>query len=286
MQKLKDKRDEVKASSMNNIIDYFSLIPMTVKPRDIGEKLQIFVTNLANVFQPSEQINFILKMTTFRHIPTYAHSIMVGKIASCLTGFLIVRNPGCFVGCMEIARAEHVGDRAAELCLFAETGGLFHDIGKITYAGNPFMQARKLTDEEFEIIKRHPSDGHKMMLREDGSSLHEGYSDIILGHHKYFDNSGGYPDNFDITKSKDKIMVDIIAAADSIESATDDIGRIYADVKDLETICAEITEGAGSRYSPDIARLFEDRAVMESLGAILAEGRRMAYYTAYLHAWN
>ena len=286
MPKLKDIKDEVTATCMKNIVDYFSLIPMTVSPMDVNEYLQLCITNLKLVFQPAEQLDFILKMTTFRHIPTYAHSITVGRIASCLTEFLAVKNPGCFVGFMDITRTEDVQSRVGELCQFAETGGLCHDIGKIAFVSNPFMHARILTEEEFEIVKRHTVDGYKMIERVDGASLHEGYSDIILGHHKYFDNSGGYPDDFDITKSKYKIMIDIIAVADSIDSATDDIGKTYAVAKDLETVCAEITAEAGRRYSPDVAALLEDDAVRASLAHILNEGRRDAYHAAYLHAWS
>jgi response regulator RpfG family c-di-GMP phosphodiesterase len=286
MQKLKDKKDEVTASCMKNIIDYFSSIPMEANPRDVNERLQIFVTGLSGIFKPAEQIDFIIKMTTFRHIPIYAHSIMVGKIASCLTEYLAKKNSGCFIGCMDIETAGEASSRVGELCDFAKTGGLCHDIGKITYAGNPFMHARILTDNEFEIVKRHPADGYKMMTREDGNSFFEGHSDIILGHHKYYDNSGGYPEDFDISKSKYRIMIDIVAAADSIDSATDDIWKTYAGVKDLETICAEITAESGRRHSPAVAAVLDDGALRASIGRILAEERGKAYYTAYLHAWS
>ena len=286
MKKLKDIREDVINSSMKNIIDYFSFIPMTVRPRDVNEHLQLFVTNLRGIFRPAEQLDFILKMTTFRHIPTYAHSITVGKIASCLTEFLAAENPACFVGCMDITQPEEVRGRLKELCGFAETAGLCHDIGKLTFVSNPYMHARILTEDELEIVKMHPADGHKMMERSDGATLHEGYSDIILGHHKYFDNSGGYPEDFDITKSKYKVMIDIISAADAIDSATDDIGKTYAETKSLETVCAEIRAGAGRRYSPVVADLLGNNAVAASLSRILNEERRDAYYAAYLHAWS
>ena len=58
--------------------------------------------HLSSVFDPAEQLDFVLKMTTFRHIPTYAHSIMVSKIALCLTEYLLSENPHCFVGCIGI----------------------------------------------------------------------------------------------------------------------------------------------------------------------------------------
>ena len=286
MQKLQDIRDEVTAVSMKNIIDYFSLIPMTTNPGDVNEYLRLIVNNLSAMFKPAEQLDFILKMTTFRHIPTYAHSIVVGKIASCLTEFLAVRNPDYFVGFMDIKQTEDTKSKIGELCRFAEIGGLCHDIGKIKFVNNPFMHVRILTEAELEAVKDHPSDGYKMMATGDGAVLHEGYSDIILGHHKYYDNSGGYPENFDIAKSGYRIMIDIISVANVIDAATDDIGKTHADVKDLETICAEIIAETGRRYSPDVTALLEDAAVIGALTRILKEERQNAYYAAYTHAWS
>jgi len=286
MQRLKNIKDEVVSSCMKDVIKYFSSLPMTVKPSEVSYYLQIFVTDFGKVFGPGEQIDFILKMTTFRHIPMYAHSIMVGKLASRITELLAEVTPECFVGCMGITEPGEARRRAGELCRFIETASLCHDIGKITYVGNPFMHARVLTDDELEIVTRHPLESHKMMAREDGSPFNEGYSDIARGHHKYYDNSGGYPEDFDTSQSKYKIMIDIVAAADAIDLATDDVGVNSADVKSFDEAADEITAGAGTKYSPVAASLFGDAETRASLARILREERAGAYYTAYLHAWS
>jgi response regulator RpfG family c-di-GMP phosphodiesterase len=169
---------------------------------------------------------------------------MVMKIAACLTARLIARDPGRFVGCMGIVNREDVPGHAAKLCSFAETSALFHDIGKTTIASNPFLQSRFLTEDEKEIIRMHPVDGCAILTRDD-DALPGGYIDVIMGHHKHYDNSGGYPDDFNITESKYRIMIDIIKVADSIDAATDDVGKAYADPKSFEQVCAEIKAGAG-----------------------------------------
>ena len=286
MRKLRGKRDEVVASVSTETIDYFSKIPKSVNPREVAAQLVSSAKHLSTVFESAEQLDFVLKMTTFRHIPTYAHSIIVSRIAFCLTRFLIRQNPRCFVGFMGITRVKQVEERAEDLCRFAETSGLCHDIGKIAYITNPYIHARILTDEEFKLIKHHPDDGKTMMMREDGVLQNEGYVDVISGHHKHFDDSSGYPHDFNIGYSKHRIMIDIVAVADSIAAATDDIVRTYANPKTLNDVCMEIISEAGSRYSPVVADALKSSEMENELSSILENERGKAYYTAYLHAWS
>ena len=286
MQKLRDRQDELVASVSSETIDYFSKIPMSVNPREVSEQLVNSAMHLSSVFESAEQLDFVLKMTTFRHIPTYAHSIMVSKIALCLTKYLISEDPQCFVGCIGIDGLENVREQDDILCRFAEKSGLCHDIGKTSYVMNPYMNARILTDEEFELIKRHPNDGKSMMMRDDGVLQYDAYVDVIFGHHKYFNNSGGYPTDFDIDSSRNRIMIDIISVADSIDAATDDIIKTHDKAKSLDTVCEEIKAEAGVRYSPVVASALENNEVKKSLIKLLKHEREKAYYTAYLHAWS
>ena len=149
------------------------------------------------------------------------------------------------------------------------------------------MQARILTEEEYEITTRHPENGVRLMTREDESALSTGFIDVIRGHHKFYDNSGGYPDDFDISESKHRIMIDIISVADALDAATDDIGGTCRDsaLKTPEMIRDEIVAQAGKRYSPIVADALKEDIVFAEVKEILETGRRDAYYTAYCHAW-
>jgi len=232
-----------------------------------------------------EQLDFVLKLTSFRNITTYAHSIMVSKIAVCLTKFLIEENPEILVGCMDLATVSDVKKRAGELCEFAEACGLCHDIGKFIYADNPFMFARILTEDEFELVKRHPEEG-SVIFSERGNALYSGYTDVMLGHHKHYNNLGGYPESFDIFKSRHRTMIDIIKVADTIDAATDDVGKAYATAKSLEEVCGDVIKGSGSEYSPVLSGLLKKDSVISTLKYILDNERKDAYYTAYTYAWS
>ena len=286
MQKMRDRKDEIISKVSKDALEHFSMIPMSVSSSKVSEQLQFFARNLSDVFAPVEQLDFVLKMTTFRHIPTYAHSIVVGKIAAYLASYLVKTNPDCFIGCIGLKDADEVRRRVDELCQAAETSGLCHDIGKISFVSNPFTYARVLTEEESEIVKMHPHDGAQMFKREDNSVIHSGYIDVIMGHHKYYDNSEGYPEDFDTGKSDFKIIIDIISVANSIEAATNAASRTYADAKTPEEIFAEVIEMAGNRYSPIVAATLDDEVVRQAITHLLDTGRKDAYYKAYLHAWS
>jgi HD-GYP domain-containing protein (c-di-GMP phosphodiesterase class II) len=71
--------------------------------------------------------------------------------------------------------------------------------------------------------------------------------------------------------------VNILEAADSIDAATDSIGRSYHNVKTLEEILEEFEKESGTRYAPYIAELLEQDSVCEDLEYFLGEGRQKNY---------
>ncbi len=73
----------------------------------------------------------------------------------------------------------------------AGLAGLLHDIGKMAIPPEILNKPGKLTDEEFIIVKNHPSEGHKMLL--DGVGVSEASLDVCLHHHEKVDGTG-YPE--------------------------------------------------------------------------------------------
>jgi putative nucleotidyltransferase with HDIG domain len=68
------------------------------------------------------------------------------------------------------------------------TAGLLHDIGKFTWPDR-VLNPKQLTDEDMEIIHRHPQDGATLVGKLDGYGP---VADAILYHHERIDG-GGYP---------------------------------------------------------------------------------------------
>ncbi|MDC7713053.1 HD-GYP domain-containing protein [Vogesella sp. LYT5W] len=95
------------------------------------------------------------------------------------------------VGTLMIAFCRSVGmDR--ETIHLAGLGGILHDTGKALVPDAILNKPGRLTEEEFDIIRRHPRDGFDILSRTEG--IGEIPLDITLHHHERVDGSG-YPHN-------------------------------------------------------------------------------------------
>ena len=120
--------------------------------------------------------------------------------------------------------------------------GLFHDIGKIGVPDAILMKPSRLTDEEFELVKRHPEDGARIVGRL--SSLHATVP-AILHHHERWDGTG-YPHG--LSADEIPIEAEIVGLADAFDAMTTD--RPYSDARPLEEAVEEIVRNRGTQFAP------------------------------------
>ncbi|ALK95225.1 phosphodiesterase [Massilia sp. WF1] len=73
----------------------------------------------------------------------------------------------------------------------AGIGGLLHDTGKALVPDHILNKPGRLTDEEFEVVRRHPRDGYEILRR--SPEIGPIPLDITLHHHERRDGTG-YPD--------------------------------------------------------------------------------------------
>jgi chromosome condensin MukBEF MukE localization factor len=76
----------------------------------------------------------------------------------------------------------------------------------------------------------------------------------MLGHHKWYDDSNGYPKEFCNMGYPKKVLVDIVSICDSLEAATNHIGRNYRKAKPFCMIFDEFFEMSGTRYNTEILK--------------------------------
>lgn len=102
-------------------------------------------------------------------------------------------------------------------------GCILHDVGKTGIDHGILNKKGKLTDEEFEIIKKHPRYGYDLMK----NSVPDISLDVMLHHHEKFDGSG-YPHGLKEESISDYAKV--AAIADVYDALT--TNRPYADARD------------------------------------------------------
>jgi len=96
----------------------------------------------------------------------------------------------------------------------AHTAGLLHDIGKFIFPDSILFADRKLTDEDWEIVKKHPAQGARLVRRVDGYGP---VADIILAHHERMDGSG-YPNG--VPGEEIPLISRMISVADTFDVMT------------------------------------------------------------------
>jgi len=141
--------------------------------------------------------------------------------------------------------------------------GLLHDIGKIGVPEHVLCKTGRLTDEEFETIKRHPGLGAKILqgIRQ--------LDDIIVGiitHHERPDG-GGYPRGL----RGDEIPLEgrIVGLADVFDAMTSD--RTYRRALNLDHVIAEIRECCPSQFDRQLVSVLLDMDIPALVKELRAE---------------
>jgi HD-GYP domain-containing protein (c-di-GMP phosphodiesterase class II) len=127
-------------------------------------------------------------------------------------------------------------------------GALLHDIGKIGIPAKILDKPAKLTEEEFSLIKQHPTKGFRII---EPIAAYKDVLPIILQHHERIDGKG-YPQGLE---GKDiSLEAKIVALADAFDAIVSD--RPYR--KGLSQVNAMeiMREEGGQQFDPSALEAF------------------------------
>lgn len=130
-----------------------------------------------------------------------------------------------------------------------------HDIGKIATPDDILQKPGKLTDEEYETMKKHAAIGGDIIKKTFADLHHEEYLDIAYEvarfHHEKW-NGRGYPDG--LKEKEIPLHARIMAIADVFDAISSK--RCYRDPMPIEKCFQIIKEGSGKDFDPDLVELF------------------------------
>lgn len=234
---------------------------------------------LIKYLNDKERIGFVMELNVATQVTTYAHSTHVARLAEAMMKAIIRHQRELLVGKLGITSKWQVRLHQRQLIHFIIHAALCHDIGKNSIVSVVNNDYRQLSDEERRIIRMHPRMGLKYLKI---SQKLKYYHDTTLGHHKWYNGKGGYPSDFDNTKSPFRFMIDIITLCDCMQAATERVGRNYKQEKSFEKVMGELREGAGTRYNPDLVKLIDDiPELYKELERIAIYGWPDIYYEIY-----
>jgi len=123
-----------------------------------------------------------------------------------------------------------------------------HDIGKINIPEEVLTKKGPLTDEEWELMKKHPDIGYRIALSTDEFAH---VAEEILSHHERWDGRG-YPQG--LKGEEIPFLARIAAITDAYEVMTN--GRPYKEPMSKDEIISELRNCAGTQFDPYLVDVF------------------------------
>lgn len=159
-----------------------------------SEEAMKVVKSMAQLTLTEPHALFALSMLKDYDNYTFTHSVNVSVIS------------------LAVGRACEVSEEDLRTLGF---GGLLHDLGKLRVDVGIITKPGRLTDSEFDEIKKHPRFGADIITKMDGVT--QEVMDIVLGHHLRYDRSG-YPG--EVAGHPVSPLVDMTAIADAYDAMT------------------------------------------------------------------
>lgn len=206
---------------------------------------------------------------------------MVEEIADSVT-----RNPGALISLARLKTADDytylhsVAVCALMVALARQLGlseeetraaglaGLLHDLGKALMPMEILNKPGKLSDEEFAIIRQHPSEGHRLLL--DARGVSAATLDVCLHHHEKIDGSG-YPEH--LAGDNISLLARMGAVCDVYDAITSN--RPYKAGWDPAESLRRMAEWTSGHFDPKVFQAFVKSLGIYPIGSLvrLSSGR-------------
>lgn len=148
---------------------------------------------------------------------------------------------------LDIARLLGIGDEQELATIYR--GALMHDVGKIGVPDAVLLKPAKLTEDEWELMRKHPGMGYRILAQ---VPYLRPTARIVLAHHERWDGAG-YPRRL---RGEDiPLGARIFAICDTYDAIISD--RPYRQGQSPDAALAEILRCAGSQFDPEVVEAFE-----------------------------
>lgn len=127
-------------------------------------------------------------------------------------------------------------------------GAYIHDIGKINVSEEILNKKMPLTNEEWEVLKKHPFNGVEIIKPVEALNT---IAPLIMHHHERYDGKG-YPDN--LKGENIPYLARVLTVVDSFDAMTSN--RPYNKRKTYYEAIEELKRCSGTQFDPDIAEAF------------------------------
>ena len=215
-----------------------------------GEKISLkkskrMIVSLVDRIIDQEQ--FLIGMTSIKNYDeyTYHHSVNVSILS--------------------VALGQRLGLNMRQLTVLGMVA-LFHDIGKLEIPNSILNKRGKLNDEEWQVIRKHPTEGVRLLLKMKYVDFISIRSAIVAFEHHMFYNNTGYP------KVKKTFPLDlfsrIVSLADQYDAMTS--ARVYSRVAmSPDKALNLMIKQAGNQLDPLLLKFFINMVGVYPIGTLV-----------------
>lgn len=246
-------KNDFDSHGIKNIILKFFSLDSEIIEKKATEVYFKSIEVISNIFKDI-RIGKIPKMDNVKEIVGDMVNI-ISKEKSVILGLTIIKsydnylyNHSINVGILSLSLAEYM-DIKGDALYNIGISGILHDIGKINTSEDIIKKAGPLTEEEWEVVRKHPILGAKIIEEMDRSRKES--LEIVLEHHIKYDR-GGYPRIDRYRELKPGSM--IVSIADCYDAMTTlrSYQRAFTSREAIEIMLSQ----SGKDFHPDYLKSF------------------------------
>lgn len=198
----------------------------------------------------------------------YISSRLSSDLMRCFCGMVFEQDETFFDDIPFIKNIENSDEKRERLLSFASDCGFYHDFGLIKMNLSRTMQTRNLFENEYRMYMLHTISGYDDLRKRPSTAC---FADAALGHHRWYDGTDGYPNDYVRNDSPYRQLTDVMAVASALQEEKGDI----------EEKVRNILEGERRRFSPMVTAFLTDAKLVSSLDELLSGSRETYYRSVY-----
>lgn len=219
--------------------------------------------------------DFLLELVVCRNPDMYASFTLIAHIAREMLEKTLEREPERLLGVLSCSTTKELLERRGELLRFVQEAGMLHNVGFLSVSSLVSRSGRSWFGEEQKMFESRVYAARNILSRCDSTKA---YADIAFGYTRYYDEKGGYPEEYTRAGKTLQPVTDLISAASFLIHCMD-TPSIHGRGLGLDQALEEVRAGAGTRLSPFFVGLLSD--MKEELREYLKDARIRAYEDAF-----
>ncbi len=271
-----NKKEQVLSYMYRMLVRYVRSAPVTQLDSSLTRHLIAVVMNFVEYPDGISLKDFLMRLVTCRAPDNYVFFRMTGEVAARIMRRAVRLAPEALLGLPGCDSPQQVREREEELVAFAYEDGLLHDVGSLMFTQMTAHYARSWTEEEYRMYSSHVYIGKRILARCASTAPH---AQTAFGHHRGYDGSTGYPEEYARQDNENQAVTDIVSVAAYLNRLVDDASPFQRISLTLDEAIDRVNREAGKTLSPVFARLLP--GMRQELGDYFADGRGKAYEQAF-----